>query len=224
MKIKELYFKDSHFDAVICLNAKLPEKSIYDSLNANKIIAADGAALKLMDIGVGCDYIIGDLDSFYQDERSALFTTQEIIHLPDQNKNDFEKILDYCIEHKISNLLITGLHGGELEHTLNNQSILIRYAEKLNLCIYDQGRYGIPVSESIRFDCKKGEIISIIPQPTAILSSKNLQWELDIFHLEFGHREGARNRAIDNFVEILVISGNYMLFIDSKVPKCPIFL
>jgi thiamine pyrophosphokinase len=224
MNIKNLKFKDSLFDAVICLNAKLPVISIYDSLNGIKIIAADGAALKLMDIGVGCDYIIGDLDSFYQDERSALFTTQKIIHLPDQNKNDFEKILDYCIEHNLHNLLITGMHGGELEHTLNNQSILNRYAGKLNLCIYDEGRYGIPVSESIRFDCQKGEIISIIPQLFATLSTKNLQWELDNFSLKFGQNEGARNRATDNFVEILLINGFFMLFIDSKVPKCPFFL
>lgn len=206
------------------MNAKLPEKSIYDSFKVCTIIAADGAALKLMDIGVDCDYIIGDLDSFYLDERSTLFTTQKIIHLPDQNKNDFEKILDYCLENNIHNLLITGIHGGELEHTLNNQSILNRYADKLNLCIYDHGRYGLPVSESIRFDCQIGEIISIIPQPSVILSSKNLQWELDNFELKFGHREGARNRATDNFVEILLINGFFMLFIDSKVPKCPIFL
>ncbi len=222
--LKKLDFVDSLFDAVICLNANLPEKSFFDWATNINIIAADGAAFKLLDMGVRCDYVIGDLDSFQSDLRYNDFDKSKIIQVLDQETNDFEKILIYCQDNGKRNVLVLGMHGGELEHTLNNQSVLIRYASALNLCIYDDGRYGIPIFDSIKFESHKGEIISIIPQPMAIVSSTNLNWELNQTTLIFGKNEGARNRSNSDNVEILLHKGFFMLFIDSKAPKCPIFL
>ncbi len=224
MKIKKLVFEESKFDSIICLNAKLPGKSFFGRFPECEIIAADGAALKLMDIGVNCDYIIGDMDSFYKDPRSEHFEKKKIINLPDQNSNDFEKILNWCIENDRKNLLITGMHGGELEHTLNNQSVLLRYARRLNMCVYDAGRYGLPIFESIEFDCRNGEIISIIPFMTAVLTTRNLKWELNNSTLKYGENEGARNQSEAGNVEIILHEGFFMLFLDSKAPKCPFFL
>lgn len=221
--MKKIEFQNISFDAIICLNANLPEKSLFDSLESTIIIAADGAAFKLCDIGVRCDLVIGDLDSFESHPGSDNFFGK-IIKVIDQESNDFEKILKYCIENQLTNLLVTGMHGGELEHTLNNQSVLLRYSRFLNLCVFDSERYGMLIQSDISFECKTGEIISIIPMPIAKISSKNLFWELSEHLLELGVNEGARNKSTDRYVEILLHQGSYMLFIDSRAPQCPIFI
>jgi len=93
----------------------------------------------------------------------------------------------------------------------------------MNLCIYDEERYGIPVHNSINFDTKKDEIISIIPQYIAKLTTKGLQWKLENETLEFGIREGFRNRAKVDYIEIILHSGEYLLFMDNRLPKMPVF-
>jgi thiamine pyrophosphokinase len=57
-----------------------------------------------------------------------------------------------------------------------------------------------------------------------LLSSENLKWELNNTELEFGKNEGARNQSTKEFVKIFVHSGIFLLFLDSKAPKCPKFL
>ena len=66
-------------------------------------------------------------------------------------------------------------------------------------------------------------MISIIPYQSITLSTKNLEWELKSEELVFGIREGSRNRAISDKIEIDIISGGCLLFIDSRLPFCPKF-
>ncbi|MBX3044566.1 MAG: thiamine diphosphokinase [Candidatus Kapabacteria bacterium] len=222
MNIKELKFIESQFEAIICLNANLPDKEFYLLFNGIKIIAADGAAYKLKSLGIQPDIIIGDFDSLEPDKLIDDFAGSEILKVSDQDSNDFEKVLKHCMKSKLKNLLITGIHGGELEHTLNNLSVLVKYCSELNFCVYDSGRYGILVSESLFFVSMPYEIISLIPQPKARLTTKNLRWELKDDVLEFGIREGARNESSGQCIEIELHEGRYLLFIDSREPSSPI--
>lgn len=221
--MRRLLFSYNKFDSIICLKGDLPSEEIFDFLQNIELIAADGAANKLIEIGKKPDLIIGDLDSFDIEENSDLFSKSKIMKIEDQESNDFEKILNFCLNYERHNLLILGMNGGDLEHTLNNQSIIQRYSELLNLCVFDGNRYGLMIFENIRFDCKTGEIISIIPMNYAKISSKNLKWELDNFELTYGHNEGARNHSVADNVEISLQNGKYMLFFDSRLPYCPNF-
>lgn len=208
------------FDCIVCLNADMPTAGLFEELGGIVVIAADGAANKLAGIGIIPDYIIGDLDSF--DSGDARLTGKSIvIGNPDQEINDFEKILRFAIENKYRRLLVTGFHGGELEHTLNNWSVFMRFARKLNLCIFDKGRYGLPAASSLKFPASPGEIISLIPQPEAIITTHNLKWQLNKEELKLGSREGARNRATGNDVSIEIHSGELLVFFESKIPFAP---
>ena len=222
--MRKIHFEDNKFDAVICLNAELPDKLFFDKLKGAVILAADGAAIRLLKQGVFADMVIGDLDSFLSQPESDLFDKNKIFENKSQDSNDFEKTLNYCVEKKYKNILVTGIHGGEIEHTLNNQSVFNRYSQIMNLCIYDAERYGIPIQSSVKFESYAGEIISLIPQPSANVTTKNLKWELKDYNLTFGKNEGARNMSVGNKVEIELNEGFLMLFIESKAPRCPIFL
>ncbi len=216
-----LTFGKKKFDVILCLDGDLPEPSILRNLCTVEIVAADGAGLKLIDMKIKPNVIIGDLDTFYQRPMSNSIEDIVFIQIADQETNDFEKALKYIINYGFGNVLIVGFHGGELEHTLNNWSILKKYSDNLNLCVYDKGRYAIPVKHSFKMHCKKNEIISIVPQPFALLETNGLKWELNNEILELGYREGIRNIAKQEIIEIKINKGEILLFIDARLPFAP---
>ena len=65
--------------------------------NSDYIIAVDGSANKLFDLEIIPDVIIGDLDSLQNIKNKNI----ELVETPDQNKTDFRKTLEWCIEKNI---------------------------------------------------------------------------------------------------------------------------
>jgi thiamine pyrophosphokinase len=223
-KIFTLTFGNLLFDCIIALDGDLPMKKVIQSMGDIPILAADGAAISLLKKNIKADYVIGDLDTFRASPLRSFFEEEKIIYLPSQEENDFEKTLNFANSMNYKNLLIIGFHGGELEHTLNNCSVLKKYAGSLNLCVYDKKRYGIPIHFSIALNTKINEIISIIPQPSVRLTTKNLKWNLNNEVLELGIREGARNLALSDTIDIALHNGEYLLFIEDRLPYAPEFI
>ncbi len=213
---------DNEFDCILCLNSPLPDY-VFRWVKNTVIIAADGAAIELHKIGIKADKVIGDLDSFYGNPIVNQYKPDDVILLEDQDMNDFEKCLKWCIENSLQNILILGFHGGLLEHTINNWSILMRYGRKMNLCIYEKGRYAAPIYRNFEMEVNENEIISIIPSGEARLSSKNLRWELRNESLNFTEREGARNQVLGKNFSIELQKGELLLFVDSRLPFSPFF-
>jgi thiamine pyrophosphokinase len=221
--MKQVIFDTNKFEALLCLNSELPDY-VFESYPNVPIIAADGAIFELQKLGLRATKIIGDLDSGKREEIEKMYDLAYIIEIADQETNDFEKCLLWLEHEGLKNILILGLHGGLLEHTLNNWSILMRYGTRLNLCNYELGRYGIPIYDSIKMKCVENEIVSLIPNGMVRLSTRNLKWELDDEILQFSMREGARNITVAEDFEITVSEGSFLLFVDSRLPFSPIFL
>ena len=200
------------FDNIICLNSKITKK-INKVKYSNKILAADGGFFRLLKLNIIADIVIGDFDSIENIEEIN-YNKTTFIKDNDQETNDFEKVLNYCVQNNLNNILVLGINGGQLEHTLNNISILKKFSKKLNLFFYDKKRLGFIIDKNIEVKSKINELISIIPISKADLLTKNLKWNLLNDFLEIGVREGARNRSIGDNFEINVINGQIILFID----------
>lgn len=211
---------DEKYDCIVCLNSENPPLGFFMNLGDIPIIAADGGAIRLFNLGILPDYIIGDLDTFESFGMKSFFSKSEIVHVPSQEINDFEKALIFAKDKGFENILITGFHSGLLEHTLNNWSVLQKYANRFNLCVYDQKRYAIPTNFSFEFEAHQNEIISLIPQPYALLRTQNLKWNLNGDKLALGYREGARNIAIGNAIKVEILEGSVLLIIDARLPFC----
>jgi len=223
MKMKSINFPaGNHFSAVVCLNANLPDKFVFDLVAPLPLLVADGAANNILALGLEPTKVIGDMDSFFINNQHRILE-EKLLIIPDQETNDFEKVLQYCIQNNYKDLLIFGFHGGELEHTLNNWSVLKKYCKRLNLCIFDSNRYGIPVYEPVELFVNIGEIISLIPQPKVLLRTHNLEWELNGETLELGRREGVRNVAVGEHIILEVLEGELLLFINHRLPIAPVF-
>lgn len=213
--MKTIVFTDINYDAAVFLDGDLPDFSNVENLNKTQMIAADGAANRMIKSNFLPNLILGDLDSL-----TEIDARLQIIKDSDQDTNDFEKILIYLIKNNYKNVIILGLHGGILEHTLNNISVLVKYVKYFDsLVIFDKDRYGFFIDSSLRIKLKKEEVISIIPNPICNVKTSGLYWELDNELLEIGKREGARNKCKSDIIEIILNEGSYFLFIESRFPK-----
>jgi len=211
---------DLTLDCIIILNGDVAEYdiSLLSCFNGIKI-AADGSANTLIANNVIPDYIIGDLDSF---NAECLPVESKIINILDQSQYDFEKCLEFAVSNNWHRILLIGMNGGALDHTLNNWSIFIKYASNLQLFSYACGQIGTLITSDITFDSEVDDIISIIPFPSATLTTDGLKWKLTNTKLEFGKSEGARNKTTSEKVTIKLHSGKYILFItinNSKIRK-----
>ena len=211
----KIIFNNCPFDAVLVLNGEISHFD-YIQENTGIIYAADGAANILLQNNITPDYIIGDLDSVDNKHITQKLKNIKIIEDKSQDTNDFEKVLTHLKSQNKTNILIFGFQGGELEHTLNNWSVLKKFANQLSLTILHNNRYAIPIYQSIELNLKVNELVSIIPQPSCKISTDGLKWNLKNETLELGKREGARNIATKEKIIIELTSGEYLLFIDSR--------
>lgn len=223
-----LSFSASGFDALLALDGTLPELHFFLENSRLPIIAADGAALSLAKIGVSAQEAIGDFDSLPPENHDNLqLAGTKLIYDAGQDDNDFEKLLRHALNNGQHRFLLCGFQGGELEHTLNNWSVLMKFAANPNVnacfCIYDSGRYAIPVNQSLEVNLQTGEMVSLIPQPSARVTTRGLEWRLDNEELRLGRREGARNRVVSPNVGIELHQGSYLLCLDSRLPLAPAF-
>ena len=90
---------------MLVLQGKAPDPDILCFFPDTYLIATDGAANGLIEIGIEPHIIIGDLDSFDSSHLPENSRSQ-IIHIPDQEKNDFEKALDYCLDNNLLDIEI----------------------------------------------------------------------------------------------------------------------
>ncbi len=216
-------FSGAGFDAVICLNGILPSSEVLQSFAHIPLVAADGATDSLLASGVVPEFVIGDMDSVSLSALDTIHGIAELIVQTDQNTTDFEKALLFARDQMWHNLLVVGIHGGDLEHTLNNWSVLMRHSHHLNLTALDRDRYAIPLHASFSISLKRNEIVSLIPQPFAQLTTEGLVWHLSDEPLSLGEREGARNCAITGQVQVHIHAGSLLLVCDARLPLAPRF-
>ncbi len=194
------------------LDCRVVERISFRSVG--KIVAADGGALRALACGLIPDVVIGDLDSVQRLDRSRLPKTEFLLR-PSQELNDLEKALQYCREQGATHLVLLGLTGRRLDHTLNNLSVLSRYDRFFTLEIYD--RYGqiFLVRDRFSYQGTPGQNISLIPLGKVEgVTTRGLKYPLRDEALIFGKREGLSNEVVENPVEITLRQGLLFVFVN----------
>ena len=109
---------------IILANGKPPRKNIimYFRKNGyNKLICADGGANSALKMNLIPDVIIGDMDSISNDAIRKFRKTSRFISIKRQNDTDVEKCLKYIIKNGYTDVLLTGVTGSQLDHTICNE-------------------------------------------------------------------------------------------------------
>ncbi|CAM3381157.1 putative thiamin pyrophosphokinase [Legionella longbeachae NSW150] len=176
------------YRSILCLNGDLPKPDFFIARNL-PIIAADGAANRLLELNVHPQLIIGDLDSIH----TPILESYPYLHLPDQASSDYQKAMQYLSDNNLLPAIIVGVNGGFLDHILNNINIFMA----TDCLLYSPPIRGFVLKEqsSQNFLLPVHTKISLIGMPTAILSSHGLQWELQDTHLSFPGTTSCFNRT-----------------------------
>ncbi|WP_027136794.1 thiamine diphosphokinase [Gaetbulibacter saemankumensis] len=184
----------------------LPDLSGYDV-----ICATDGAYHYLEKHQITPDFISGDFDSSEQFPEHLT-----VIHTPNQDYSDFDKVLKILHDKNYINIDVFGASGQEQDHFLGNLHTAVQWHSKLELKFFDNyGFYFLAKNQTVYKGCK-GKHVSLVPFPKATgVVTRGLQYPLDNETLHFGERIGTRNRALEDEIEISFQTGNLFIFINS---------
>lgn len=199
---------------LLVVDGELPGPALLEELCAAHapIIATDGAALRLREYGIRAEVIIGDLDTVGDEAPSFMEEGAVLIRLESQDTNDLEKALAWLRDQEVASVTLIGVSGRAMDHTLNNFSILPRFAHAMRMRLIDSYGVAYIVPDMITLDVLPGDRISLIPLPSALITTSGLAWPLHRERLEIGLREGASNRAVEPRVEIHVHEGLLLVF------------
>jgi thiamine pyrophosphokinase len=200
-------FKD--YQSILCLNGLLPDSSFFLSLNL-PVIAADGAANSLLELGIVPELIIGDLDSF----NPSIAMNHKTLHLEDQNSTDFQKSLSYLKTKKLLPAIVVGINGGHLDHILNNINIFL----ETDCILYAPPIIGYVLKEKTQrqFLLPINSKISLMGIPSASLSSKGLRWELNKSNIAFPGNTSCFNRTKESKITLEIYTGTVLVLVYDK--------
>lgn len=177
------------------------------------LVAADGGANILRRWKIRPHLIIGDLDSVIPLTK-RVFSDVETILVADQDSTDLEKALDYLVLHKYERALIFGATGRQLDHTVANLSIFLKYKERIELTIKDPLFDIYYVGREKTVDTHAGQRVSLVPSGLCRgIVTDGLRYALKDEVMEFGRREGVSNEAVGDKVTVRVAKGDLLMMV-----------
>ena len=184
----------------VILNGQMPtdDTIINQITNSDYIIAVDGSANKLFDIEIIPDVIIGDLDSLQNINNKNI----ELVKTPNQNKTDFRKTLEWCIEKNILNISIFGISGESEDHFLGNYYTLSDFGEKISWKAFTDFSVISPCMGNKKFESFKGQKVSLFcMKGSSTVNSENLEYPLQSYHLKPSD-DAVRNLSLEDHFTI----------------------
>ena len=179
--------------------------------NSDYIIAVDGSANKLFDLEIIPDVIIGDLDSLQNINNKNI----ELVKTPNQNKTDFRKTLEWCIEKNILNISIFAISGESEDHFLGNYYTLSDFGEKISWKAFTDFSVISPCMGNKKFESFKGQKVSLFcMKGSSTVNSENLEYPLQSYHLKPSD-DAVRNLSLED--HFTIESTNTILVFQSRV-------
>ena len=196
----------------VCLFLNGETPNFIPSLEHYKLVCAtDGAYQFLKEQGIVPDFISGDFDSIIE-----VPDTIEVIHTPNQDFTDFDKILQILFEQGYKTIHVFGASGKEQDHFLGNLHTAMQWKVRLDLTFFDNhGYYFLADNVTKILNCKD-KTVSLVPFPEAKnIITTGLQYALNKETLSFGNRIGTRNKAIEDTVIISFEIGDLFIFVNN---------
>jgi len=205
---------------IILANGKPPRKSVLKFLQKkgySKLICADGGANSARKINVLPDCIVGDLDSITPATLNFYKGKAEIVKIKRQNDTDVEKCIKTVIKKRLYDIILTGVTGDRLDHTLCNMGIVLKFYQSVYMKIIAENSLLAPYSGSVSIKTHPGETISLygFDRRTKI-KSKGLKYPLNNIPLPFGEQESTSNIATGEEVKLKITGGIVFVIRDFK--------
>ncbi len=141
---------------------------------AETVVAADGGAARVLELGRMPDAVYGDMDSLDPDIQNQL-APGVLRRIDEQDSTDFDK----CLRHVEAPLIFGyGFLGKRLDHQLAAMTVLIRRPEKRCLLIGDEDVVLLCPAD-LSLDLPEGTRLSLFPMAAVTGRSEGLRWPID---------------------------------------------
>lgn len=210
-------------NCIIIANGKSPSKKVVEYFikkGFNTIICADGGANSAMKLGVIPDFIIGDLDSISLSTLKYFKNNSTIIQIKRQNDTDVEKCLKFAIKKNFDEVILLGVTGDRLDHTICNLGIVIKFFKNIKIHISAENSFLSAYNKSVLIKSKINEIISFYAfNKQTFITSKGLLYPLEKSNLAFGEKESTSNVSISEMIELKITGGIVFVIRDFNFMK-----
>jgi thiamine pyrophosphokinase len=206
--------------AVIFANGDFKKTSIpLSSLREDDLlIAADGGAQHLQELGLRPTTVIGDMDSISPTLLNDLKTqgTQLIVYPRDKDQTDLELALTYAVQSGVQEVLFFGVLGGRLDQSLANLMLLTRDDWKdLSLVISNAPDFAFMMRDhnTTLLHGNPGDIVSLIPLSAVVteVTTHGLRWPLKNAELTLGNTISVSNEMLEKSARIEIGIGKLLL-------------
>lgn len=208
---------------IIIANGKSPTKhavQFFLKKGYNTIICADGGANSARKIGITPHYIIGDFDSIKPDVAKYFKYKSIFVQYKRQNDTDVEKCLKYAIKKNFEEVVLLGVTGDRLDHTICNLGIVIKFYDRIKISLNAENSFLMAVDKSLSIKSEIGETISLYAfSDKTKITSKGLKYKLNSTALPFGVRESTSNVSTSSIINLKLSGGIIFIIRDFNFIK-----
>lgn len=201
--------------AIVVLNGELPRKEFTKELSADVklIIAADGAAKKLLAMGIKPSTVVGDMDSL---DKSTLEKIKhsgiKVITVPaEKDFTDGFFALEEAVRQSATEISLLGVFGGlRLDHSVANLLMLCASSfDGVTITAVDQRNSMTVTRKQLTIEGKRGDLVSLIPLTGKVsgIYTSGLKYRLADGTLELGSTRGISNVITSGKAIVKVRSG-----------------
>jgi thiamine pyrophosphokinase len=183
--------------------------------SAEFIIAADGAADVLLELGVSPNIIIGDMDGMTKEPGSI-----EVIRDEDPASTDCDKLLRWARHQGYTNITLANIEGDLLDHVIATLSSCVSFRKTVRVAL--RRGVGWVFNGPLQVNVDPGARVSLIPLTSCSgVRITGVEWPLEHADLEPGGRVSISNAATDGFVQACVSRGSAFLFAEYAREELP---
>ncbi|MBB3127911.1 thiamine pyrophosphokinase [Paenibacillus rhizosphaerae] len=185
------------------------------------LIGADRGALFLIENKYKPDLAVGDFDSISPDDlQKVRSVSKQLIDCDpiDKDLTDTELALDLAIKEQPDFILLMGVTGSRLDHTLSNIQMMNRVLQHhISCALLDRNNYMTLTGSSIEVQDRGYKYVSLLPMTPEVtgITLTGFQYPLDNATLKIGESLGISNQLTGSQGTISV-EGGLLLVIQSN--------
>jgi len=207
--------------ALIVCNGEPPSLELLNQLwdEVHIRICADGGANFVCAQGLTPDLIIGDMDSI-DSNIAKNFDQEKFLKIEEQETNDGDKALRYCLQEEIKEVHLLGASGGRIDQFLANVELLYKFFPQLKITLWTKFERLVVIEKEWVGTLPVGTTISLLPLFGEVkgIVTKGLVYALNGQSLCLGKTpSGVSNCSDEPIVNITIREGQLLLVIQSLV-------
>lgn len=187
--------------------------------SATTIIAADGGANILDEVGVTPNVVIGDMDSIRDDVRQS---AHNVIEIGDQGSTDCDKLLLYAEEKGFVSITLACGEGDLPDHVLATLHSASRSSIDVRLAYRRGIGWIVKPNKLFDLDCSANKRLSLLPlEECESVSLTGCHWPLDNATLSPSGVTSISNRTEGGPVCVTMSKGAAFFFLEFEPSEMP---